>query len=163
MSIFQSCPPPRGLVRAGAGIALLAALVAGTAAPAQEAANPMPTVELGAGIHLIHAELANTDLARMRGLMFRKALEPNHGMLFVFDGADRECMWMRNTLLPLSVAFIDDDGSIVNIEEMQPQTDDRHCAARKVRYALEMAGGWFRSHGVRAGSVLQGVVAAGQR
>jgi uncharacterized membrane protein (UPF0127 family) len=117
----------------------------------------LPEVELSAGMHLIHAELADSDEARMRGLMFRTALAPNHGMLFVFDSADAHCMWMRNTLLPLSVAFIGDDGTIVNVEEMKPRTDATHCARRPVRYALEMSAGWFGQHGAGAGSTLAGI------
>jgi uncharacterized membrane protein (UPF0127 family) len=131
-------------------------------AAAQGAA--LATVELSAGMHLIHAELADNDSARMRGLMYRQALAPNHGMLFIFDETDRHCMWMRNTLLPLSVAFIDNDGAIVNIEEMKARTDDTHCARRGVRYALEMDGGWFKAHGLGAGSVIKGIDgAAGRR
>jgi hypothetical protein len=80
-------------------------------AAAQSAA--LATIELSAGIHLIHAELADNDSARMRGLMYRQALAPNHGMLFIFDETDRHCMWMRNTLLPLAVAFIDNVGEFV--------------------------------------------------
>jgi len=128
-----------------------------------QGAPPLPVIELSAGMHLIHAELADNDATRMRGLMFRHALEPNHGMFFVFDSAEQHCMWMRNTLLPLSVAFIDDDGTIANIEEMQAQTDNSHCARHGVRYALEMDAGWFRAHGVRAGSVLRGVEKLGKR
>ena len=121
----------------------------------------MPTVELSAGIHLIHAELADSDAARMRGLMFRKALAPNHGMLFLFDETATHCMWMRNTLLPLSVAFIDDHFAIVNVEEMKAQTDDTHCARHGVRYALEMDAGWFKQRGLGAGTVIRGIDKAG--
>ncbi len=148
---------PRGARTAlAAGIVLLAAT-------ALQPARALPLVELTAGIHRIHAELADTDASRMRGLMFRESLEPNHGMLFVFERPEANCMWMRNTLLPLSVAFIADDGSIVNVEEMKAQTDDAHCAARPVRYALEMDGGWFKSHGLRAGSRIQGIAPAARR
>jgi uncharacterized membrane protein (UPF0127 family) len=130
---------------------------------AQESPGGLPTVELSAGIHLIHAELANSDSARMRGLMFRKALAPNHGMLFLFDETATHCMWMRNTLLPLSVAFIDNDGTIVNIEEMKAQTDDTHCARHGVHYALEMDAGWFKAHGLGAGSMIKGIEKAGRK
>jgi uncharacterized membrane protein (UPF0127 family) len=149
-------PPPTATnrVRAAAGIA--AALLC-AAVPDHDAGAQMPSVELNAGIHLIHAELADNDAARARGLMFRTSLPPNHGMLFVFDEPATHCMWMRNTLIPLSVAFIDDDGRVVNIEEMKPQTDDSHCARKGVRYALEMSGEWFARHGVAPGAVLQGI------
>jgi len=146
--------------RGGAALALLAAAAAlcGLPPPAVHAqGSGLPTLELSAGIHLIHAELANNEITRVRGLMNRAALEPNHGMLFVFDERGQHCMWMRNTLLPLAVAFIGDDGAVVNIEEMKPQTDDSHCAAQPTRYALEMPGEWFSRHGIRSGSVIKGV------
>jgi len=124
-------------------------------------AAALPTVELTAGIHLIHAELADNDSARMRGLMYRESLAPNHGMLFIFDETANHCMWMRNTVLPLSVAFIDNDGTIVNIEEMKARTDDTHCARHGVHYALEMAAGWYKAHGLSSGSVIKGIDKAG--
>jgi uncharacterized protein len=161
---MQASPHSRPLARprgartfpSTAAAALRAALFF-SCATAQDGAAPAATVQLSAGIHLIHAELADTDATRMRGLMFRSSLAPNHGMLFVFAAADNQCMWMRNTLIPLSVAFLDADGTVVNIEEMQPRTDDSHCARHPVRYALEMSGQWFAQHGVQAGSVLQGI------
>ncbi|MDZ7652071.1 MAG: DUF192 domain-containing protein [Burkholderiaceae bacterium] len=121
------------------------------------AQSPLPTTKLTAGIHLITAEVAANDPARARGLMFRERLAPNQGMLFVFDAKTVQCMWMRNTLIPLSVAFIEDDGSIVNIEDMQPKTETSHCAARPVRFALEMDQGWFAKRGIKAGTRLAGL------
>lgn len=129
------------------------------AAPAPGGAQPQPTlprVELQAGIHLIKAEVAATEASRARGLMYREHLGPNEGMLFVFQDRSRQCFWMRNTLIPLSIAFVDDDGAIVNIEDMQPRTDDSHCSARPVRYALEMEQGWFGKRGLKAGTRLGG-------
>ncbi|HTT10574.1 MAG TPA: DUF192 domain-containing protein [Burkholderiaceae bacterium] len=117
------------------------------------------TVQLTAGIHLITAELAADDPMRMRGLMFRESLAPNHGMFFVFDSKGVQCMWMRNTLIPLSVAFIDDDGRILNIEDMKPRTEDSHCARAPVRYALEMQQGWFAQRGLKAGTIIGGISA----
>jgi uncharacterized membrane protein (UPF0127 family) len=148
-------PPPAALF--AALLALLLALGAQPAAAQNDAAT-LPIVELSAGIHLIHAELAANDADRMKGLMFRTALAPNHGMLFVFDSDERPCMWMRNTLIPLSVAFLDTSGAIINVEEMAPRTEDTHCAAKPARYALEMSDHWFAHHGVRAGTVIDGVV-----
>lgn len=121
------------------------------------AAAHSPTVRLTAGIHLITAEVADNDATRSRGLMFRERLAPNHGMLFVFERKGIHCMWMRNTPLPLSVAFIDDDGRIVNIEDMTPHTDDSHCARAPVRYALEMSRGWFADRGIKPGAVIGGI------
>jgi uncharacterized membrane protein (UPF0127 family) len=145
-------PRLRGLFAAAA--TCLAAL-----APAAAAAQPqprLPVVQLQAGIHLIRAEVAADDATRARGLMFREKLGPSEGMLFVFETPGRQCFWMRNTLVPLSIAFIGDDGGIVNVEDMQPKTEDSHCSARPVRYALEMEQGWFRKRGLAPGSKLAG-------
>ena len=116
----------------------------------------LPTRPLTAGVHLITAEVAADDRARELGLMYRKSLEPNHGMLFVFDPASKACMWMRNTLIPLSVAFIDAGGRVVNIEEMRPGTEALHCANSEVSYALEMGRGWFSERGLKAGETVIG-------
>ena len=133
----------------------LAVLLAALAAPPALAQSPRPaTVQLTAGIHLITAEVADSDPSRTRGLMFRQNLPANHGMLFIFDRKSTHCMWMRNTLIPLSVAFIDDDGTIVNIENMQPHDDSSHCARQPVRYALEMTQGWFAQKGIGPGAKL---------
>jgi uncharacterized protein len=123
---------------------------------AQMAGRELPTVPLTAGVHLITAEVATDEQSRELGLMYRRSLAPNHGMLFIFDPAFKACMWMRNTLIPLSVAFIDANGRIVNIEEMQEQTDKVHCARHEVPYALEMAHGWFAERGLKAGQTVIG-------
>lgn len=134
--------------------ALLALLLHSAPVEAQPA---LQTVRLSAGIHLITAELAADDPKRQRGLMFREALAANHGMLFVFDSKSIQCMWMRNTLIPLSVAFLEDDGRIVNIEDMQPRTEQSHCARAPVRYALEMSQGWFAQRGLKPGATISGI------
>ena len=120
-------------------------------------ASDVKPISLNAGIHLIQAEVATTHATRMRGLMHRKTLDGNHGMVFVFPEEGRHCMWMRNTYVPLSVAFIDDRGAIVNIEDMVPQTEDQHCAAQPVRYALEMSKGWFAARGLKPGMRVSGL------
>ena len=120
-------------------------------------AQDMPVVQLNAGMHLIRAEVAAEFGTRMRGLMYRASMPQNGGMLFIFDESTQHCMWMKNTLIPLSVAFIDDAGAIVNIEDMQPQTEDSHCASRPARYALEMNRGWFAARGIKPGSRLGGI------
>ena len=117
----------------------------------------LPAVELSAGVHLIRAELADTFVTRMQGLMHREKLGQNAGMLFVFEDAGIQCMWMKNTLVPLSVAFLDDSGTIINIENMRPRTEDTHCAVRPARYALEMNRGWFAERGIKPGSRLRGI------
>ena len=126
-------------------------LLAGFSGPMPASAQ-LPTVQLNAGIHLITAEVAASDPARTRGLMFRQVLAANQGMLFIFDSRSIHCMWMRNTLIPLSVAFIEDDGTIVNIRDMQPHDDRSHCAKQPVRYALEMTQGWFEKKGLSPGA-----------
>jgi uncharacterized membrane protein (UPF0127 family) len=125
------------------------------AAPA--AAQDLPVVELRAGMHLIRAEVAADYSTRGRGLMFRKSLAPNGGMLFIFDAAAIHCMWMKNTYIPLSVAFVDAQGAIINIADMQPHSEQSHCAARPALYALEMTQGWFAERGVKAGIKLGGL------
>ena len=125
------------------------------AAPAL--AQPLPVVQLNAGMHLIRAEVAADHGSRMRGLMFREAMPVNAGMLFIFDEAGAQCMWMKNTLIPLSVAFIDDAGAIINIADMEPHSERSHCAARPARYALEMNRGWFAQRGVKPGMRLGGI------
>jgi uncharacterized membrane protein (UPF0127 family) len=131
--------------------------VAAAASAAAQSTAPR-TIELGAGMHLIHAEVADSFSTRMQGLMHRTSLPPNGGMLFVFDEEAIHCMWMKNTLIPLSVAFVDAGGAIINIADMRPQTEQSHCAARPARYALEMTQGWFAQRGLRAGTRLRGLV-----
>ena len=115
------------------------------------------TRKLLAGIHLIRAEVAADPDDRAKGLMFRPRLGANQGMVFLFDAPAVQCMWMKNTLIPLSVAFIGDDGRVLNIAEMQPQTETSHCAAKPARYALEMNLGWFAKHGINAGAKITGL------
>ena len=136
---------------------LITALSAAAPAVAQQIPQTgLPVVELGAGMHLIHAEVARTDEQRAIGLMARKEMAPNAGMIFVFEQPAQQCFWMRNTLIPLSAAFVADDGTIVNIVEMQPLSDASHCSTKPVRYVLEMNKGWFDKRGLKAGSKLRG-------
>ncbi|WP_245549238.1 DUF192 domain-containing protein [Noviherbaspirillum massiliense] len=116
-----------------------------------------PTISLNAGMHVIKAEVAVTPAQRQQGLMFREKMGPNEGMLFLFDAPAGVCMWMKNTLIPLSVAFIEETGKIVNIEDMKPQTTDSHCAKKPIRYALEMNSGWFQQKNIKPGSVIGGL------
>ena len=135
-------------------IAALATLALSGGALAQGA---MPMLELSAGFYRIEAEVAANDQNRQLGLMNRQTMPQQHGMLFVFNHENTHCMWMRNTLLPLSVAFMDAEGAIINIEDMQPQTEDNHCARRPARYALEMNIGWFAQRGIRPGTKIRGI------
>lgn len=117
-----------------------------------------PTISLTAGgHHALTAELARTPNERMRGLMQRKSLPADHGMLFVFEAPERACMWMKDTPLPLSVAFLDARGVVLNIADMQPLTLEPHCAAGEALYALEMAQGWFAARGIKPGSRVSGL------
>jgi uncharacterized membrane protein (UPF0127 family) len=121
--------------------------------------GPQPrlrTIDLQAGIHIIKAELAITPEQQATGMMFRKEMGTNEGMLFVNEEPGLRCFWMRNTLIPLSIAFIADDGRIVNIADMEPRSEKSHCSAQPVRYALEMNLGWFAKRGLKAGSRLGG-------
>jgi len=136
--------------------AVIAALCVAAVASAQDGPQKLAQVRLNAGIHNINAELASTPQQREIGLMFRNAMPANDGMLFVFEQPGQQCFWMRNTLIPLSVAFIGDDGSVVNIDDMKPQTLDSHCSTKPVRFVLEMNEGWFAKRGIKAGSRLRG-------
>ena len=124
---------------------------------AESAGTKFPVTTLKAGKHHIRAEVAATDAQREQGLMFRKELPKNNGMLFIFDRPARSCMWMKNTPLPLSVAFIDANGTILNIEEMEPFTLVSHCSKGWIRYALEMNKNWFAKNGIKAGSKISGL------
>lgn len=132
---------------------LLALMLAAGSAAAQQ----LPVVELKAGLHLIRAEVAADFSSRGRGLMHRKSLAPNAGMLFIFDAPAIHCMWMKNTYIPLSVAFMDAEGKIVNIADMQPHSEESHCAAQPALYALEMERGWFAKRGIKSGVRLGGI------
>lgn len=114
-------------------------------------------IELNAGTHLIRAEAAISEQQQQQGLMFRKKLGQNDGMLFAYRAPAYVCMWMKNTLIPLSVAFIDGEGKIVNIEDMQPQTTNSHCGRKLVRFALEMNQGWFQQRNIQPGTVIEGL------
>ena len=120
-------------------------------------AQVLPVKTLTAGMHVIQAEVAANDTTRTKGLMHRKELAPNSGMLFVFEQPNVQCFWMRNTLIPLSIAFILDDGTIANIADMAPMTENSHCSVAPVRYTLEMEQGWFAKRGITAGKKITGI------
>lgn len=116
----------------------------------------LPRVRLSAGMNQIDAQVASDVGQRMVGLMFRKEMPQHEGMLFVFDQPSIQCFWMQNTFLPLTAAFIADDGTIVNTADMKPLTTDSHCSARPVRFVLEMNQGWFAKKGLKPGTKLAG-------
>ena len=137
-------------------LASLALAVALVSAHAQEPQMDLSRVTIGAGMHQIDAQVAATDEQRATGLMFRKQMPQHEGMLFIFERPSQQCFWMKNTLLPLSAAFVDDEGTVVNVEDMKPQTLDSHCSSRPVRFVLEMNQGWFAKKGIKPGARLAG-------
>ncbi len=151
--------PATGLA-ASAAAALMA--LAGTAVHAQSAAqaqNPqlnLQRTELSAGMHRIDAQVAQAPHERQIGLMHRRTMPQQEGMLFVFEQPGTQCFWMKNTPLALTAAFVADDGTIVNLADMQPLKEDSHCSTKPVRYVLEMNQGWFDKKGLKAGSRLHG-------
>lgn len=135
---------------------LTALLIAGPVA-AQTGPQPkLPTVDLVAGLHIIKAELAVTAEQQAIGMMGRKQIVGNEGMLFVNGDDQVRCFWMRNTLVPLSIAFLGGDGTVINVAEMQPLSDQSHCSTRPARFALEMSQGWFAKRGIGPGFRLRG-------
>jgi uncharacterized membrane protein (UPF0127 family) len=124
---------------------------------AQNVNTSLPIIELKTSIYRIQAEVASTQQARQIGLMNRTSMPTDSGMLFIFDQKATHCFWMSNTKIPLAIAFIADDGKIVNIEEMQAETLNNHCPKAPVRYALEMNRQWFSQRAIGPGSVIQGL------
>ena len=117
----------------------------------------LPEILLSVSGHKLTAEVAHTEPARTEGLMHRRILPENRGMLFVFMDISRHAMWMMNTHVPLSVAFLDERGVILNIEDMKPHTQDAHAAAKPAKYALEMNRGWFKRRGIKPGAKVEGI------
>lgn len=117
----------------------------------------LPVVELKAGDQSVYAEVADEAAEREKGLMYREGLGEDDGMLFVFSQPTSICMWMQDTYIPLSVAFIDQNGVIVNIADMTPQTTELHCSHGPTRYALEMNQGWFGQRNIQPGSSITGL------
>lgn len=139
-----------------AALAFLLMLAAFAQAQGSGQPQNLPTVTLQAGMRNIVAMVAKTPEQRQIGLMYRREMATHEGMVFVFEQPNVQCFWMRNTPLPLSAAFVEDDGTIVNIEEMQPMNDTSHCSKKPVRYVLEMNKGWFAKANIKAGSKLGG-------
>lgn len=160
---FRSfCNTTRGLAGRSATFWIaFSLLLAGSEASAQSNLGPqlgLPRTQLTAGMHRLDVQLAQTPEQRQIGLMWRKDMPVHEGMLFVFEQAATQCFWMRNTLIPLTAAFLEDDGTIVNLADMQPQSDDSHCSSKPVRFVLEMNQGWFAKRQIKAGYKLGGTV-----
>ena len=151
-------PLPRRTAALGALLLALALpACAQTAAGVPAPQLSLPRTQLTVGMHRIDAQIAATDAQRATGLMSRISMPEGEGMLFVFERAGVQCFWMKNTLIPLTAAFIADDGSIVNLADMQPQSEDNHCSTAPVRYVLEMNQGWFAQRHIRAGHTVRGL------
>lgn len=130
-------------------------------AHAQQQIQPQPQTDLArtqlsVGLYKIDAQVAQSPREREIGLMFRKTMPQAEGMIFVFEQPATQCFWMRNTLLPLTAAFVADDGRIVNLVDMQPMTENSHCSLEPVRYVLEMNQGWFAKKNIKKGAKLGG-------
>lgn len=125
---------------------------------AQSPQTQLPRTTLSIGMFQIDTQVAQAPEERQIGLMFRTQMPQAEGMLFIFETPSKQCFWMKNTLLPLTAAFVDDDGTIVNLADMKPQTTETHCSVKPVRYVLEMNQGWFVKKGIKAGTKLKGVM-----
>ena len=137
-------------------VLFLSGLLGATCAAQDAPQLSLQRTTLNAGMHQIVAQVAATPEQRAVGLMFRKEMAAHEGMLFIFEQPGQQCFWMKNTLLPLTAAFVADDGEIVNLADMKPQTTDSHCSTKPVRYVLEMNQGWFGKKGIKAGFRLGG-------
>ena len=142
-------------------VSLLLSLLLGLASVSTNAQNQpqlnLPRTTLSIGFHQLQVQVAATPEQQATGLMFRTDMPAHEGMLFVFPTASQQCFWMKNTLIPLTAAFVADDGTIINLEDMQPQTTQSHCSSKPVRFVLEMNQGWFVKKGLKAGGKLAGV------
>lgn len=135
-------------------LAAVALLLAALSAPADVA---FKTARIKVGAHPLKVEVAASDPERSQGLMHREKLGNEDGMLFIFDEPGYHSMWMKNTLIPLSVAFVDAEGRILNILDMEPRTLDAHTAAGPARYAIETNKGWFAGKKIKAGDKVTGL------
>jgi len=131
------------------------------AAAQEKIAAPLKTLSVRIGAHALKVEVADNDATRSRGLMFRDKMGKNDGMLFIFPELGYHSMWMMNTNIPLSVAFIGQDGKILNILDMEPRTQDTHSAAGPARYAIETNKGWFAEKKIKPGDQVTGLPKAG--
>jgi uncharacterized protein len=148
--------PPKRLAACALALCALLSISARAQDAPVNGPQHLPVIALSAGMHMIKAEVAQTPREHAIGLMFRKEMGANEGMLFVFPQAGKQCFWMKNTLIPLSVAFVDDQGEITNLDEMLPQTENAHCSSKPARFVLEMNKGWFSKRGIKPGMKLSG-------
>jgi uncharacterized protein len=138
---------------------LSAAILCASPASAQDGPQPkLKTIELTAGMHVIHTELAISPNEQMTGLMFRRGMGANDGMLFLYPDSGVRCFWMRNTLIPLTIAFLKADGTVINFADMAPLDESSHCSEQPAQYALEVPQGWFAKRGFKPGLKLRGAL-----
>ena len=154
--LFNSLAPFKKIVAAVLVAASAALVPMAVSAQTGDPQMNLQRVKLTAGMYVIDAQVALTPEQRQIGLMFRKEMPQPEGMIFVFEEATQQCFWMKNTILPLTAAFVADDGTIVNLADMKPQTTDSHCSDKPVRFVLEMNQGWFAKKGIKAGTKLSG-------
>jgi len=145
------------------GCTVLAAAAQAQLAPAGQPQMNLPRTTLMAGMYRIDAQVASTNAQRQIGLMHRQEMPQHEGMLFVFEQPAVQCFWMKNTLIPLTAAFVTDDGTIANLADMKPLDESSHCSAEPVRYVLEMNQGWFEQRHLKAGAKLRGKPFDGKR
>ena len=153
-------PVPRLKVFFQRTLFVLVAMAAPMLGWAQEPQTNLQRTVIQAGMFQIDAQIAQTPEQRQIGLMFRKDMPAHEGMLFIFEEPQKLCFWMKNTLLPLTAAFVDDDGVIVNMADMQPQSTESHCSEKPVRFVLEMNQGWFAKKKISKGFKLKSAVFA---
>ena len=139
-----------------AALLLVSASFMMSAQAQQQPQTDLPRTQLSVGLYKIDTQIAQTPQQREIGLMFRKEMPQAEGMIFVFEQPATQCFWMRNTILPLTAAFVADDGRIVNLVDMQPMTENSHCSLEPVRYVLEMNQGWFAKKNIKKGAKLGG-------
>ena len=152
MTPFDRPAPMRVLA---ASVLCIAASLAASLAGAAETA--LRTVQIRIANHPLKVEVVQREADRQKGLMFREKMGKNDGMLFIFDEPAYHSMWMKNTLIPLSVAFVDRQGTILNILDMQPHNLDSHMSAGPSIYAIETNQGWFAEKGIKAGDKVTGL------
>jgi len=143
-------------LRSVCSLAYTLLFLAGTAHAQTGPQARLLTADLVAGMHVIRAELAVTSTQQATGMMWRTEMQGNEGMLFVNQDDQVRCFWMKNTLVPLTIAYLTADGTIINLADMQPRDEQTHCSARPARFALEMRQGWFAKRGIEAGFKLRG-------
>jgi len=143
------------LIKNSVYLCVLCGLLLSSCSTQKLPAREIPIQRDGQVVAVVKAEIAQTAEERSQGLMFRKSLNDGDGMLFVFERDEVLSFWMKNTYIPLSIAFITSDGRIIEIKDMYPHDENPVVSSRSARYALEVPQGWFSRAGVRAGDIVK--------